>query len=139
MRVKGSCLCRAVSFSFDLKNKDFDACHCSMCRQWGGGPALAVKSEGNIDFLGEEHITVYSSSAWAERGFCKFCGSHLFYRLKDKKHNFCNFQLGTIENNEDFKFVSQIYIDAKPANYSFSNETKRMTEKEILEDFGVSE
>ena len=25
------------------------------------------------------------SSAWAERGFCKNCGSHLFYRLKENK------------------------------------------------------
>lgn len=135
MKAKGSCLCKGVNFSFDLKHKHFDACHCSMCRSWGGGPALTVESSGNIEFEGEGNITVYSSSEWAERGFCNKCGSNLFYRLKDKSRNFCNFNLGTIEKHEEFSFTTQIYIDTKPDNYSFSNETKKMTEKEVLEAF----
>lgn len=139
MRVNGNCLCKAVKFSFDLKNKSFNACHCSMCRNWGGGPALTVESAGNIKFEGEEHISVYNSSDWAERGFCSKCGSHLFYRLKDASHNFCNFNLGTLEKHETFSFTTQIYIDAKPRNYAFSNTTKDMTEKEVLAAFGVSE
>ena len=139
MNVKGSCLCKSVKFSFDLKAKHFDACHCSMCRSWGGGPAMTVESNGNIEFEGEENITIYNSSEWAERGFCNVCGSNLFYRLKDKNLNFCNFSLGTIDNQEDFEFTTQIYVDMKPENYSFSNETKKMTEKEVLEAFGVSE
>ena len=106
-----------------------------MCRKWGGGPALTVESDGEIEFVGVENLAIYSSSEWAERGFCKVCGSHLFYRLKDKNLNFCNFNLGTIDNHEDFKFTTQIYIDAKPENYSFSNETKNMTEKDVLEAF----
>lgn len=139
MRAKGSCLCKAVEFSFDLKGKHFEACHCSMCRNWGGGPAFTVESAGNIQIKGEENLTVFSSSEWAERGFCKKCGSNLFYRLKDESLNFCNFNLGTLEGHEDFKFNTQIYIDSKPANYSFANETKDMTEKEVLEAFGLSE
>ncbi|MBH47869.1 MAG: aldehyde-activating protein [Halobacteriovorax sp.] len=139
MKATGSCMCKAVTFSFDLKNQHFDVCHCSMCRNWGGGPALTVESAGNIEFSGEENITVYSSSEWAERGFCNKCGSNLFYRLKDKSHNFCNFNLGTLNNHEEFRFTTQIFIDAKPSNYSFSNETKNMTEKDVLEAFGISE
>ena len=137
MKVKGRCLCKSVRFSFKLKEKHFGACHCSMCRCWGGGPGLGVESDGEIEFEGKENITVYDSSKWAERGFCKKCGSHLFYHLKQK--DFYNFNLGTIEQHEDFKFTSQIYIDTKPDNYSFSNETKMMTEKDILEAFGASE
>ena len=139
MKATGSCLCKEVKFSFDLKDKHFDACHCSMCRKWGGGPSLTVESKGNIVFEGEENITVYSSSDWAERGFCSKCGSNLFYRLKNKSLNFCNFNLGTIDGHESFKFKTQIYIDDKPENYSFSNQTKNMTEKEVLEAFGVSQ
>jgi hypothetical protein len=139
MKAKGNCICKSVKFSFNLKNKHFDACHCSMCRSWGGGPALTVETDGGIEFEGEENLTIYSSSDWAERGFCKKCGSNLFYRLKDEKLNFCNFNLGTIENHENFEFTTQIYIDTKPDNYSFGNETKMMTEKEVLAAFGASE
>ncbi len=137
MKAKGSCLCRSAKFSFELKNKHFDACHCSMCRRWSGGPAMTTEAAGKIEFEGEENISLYSSSDWAERGFCRKCGSNLFYRFKDKSLNFFSFFLGTLENNEEFVFTTQIYTDSWPANYAFSNETKKMTEKEVLEAFGM--
>ncbi|MBD2535464.1 hypothetical protein H6G97_41150 [Nostoc flagelliforme FACHB-838] len=43
--AKGSCLCRAVSLSTNSMRKNVTACHCSMCRNWGGGPLLAVDCE----------------------------------------------------------------------------------------------
>ncbi len=135
MKVKGSCLCKAVEFEFKVKDKHFDVCHCSMCRTWGGGPALTVESISQIKFNSEVNLTIFESSAWAERGFCKICGSNLFYRLKDKSLNFCNFNLGTIHNHEEFQFTKQIFIDSKPDNYSFSNKTQMLTEQEVLDGF----
>ena len=84
---------------------------------------------------GEENIGIYDSSSWAERGFCKNCGTHLFYRMKDDKINFMNFQLGTLDNPDEFKFVTEIFIDKKPSCYSFSNATKKLTKKEVLDGF----
>ncbi len=136
-KATGSCLCKAVTFSFNLKGKHFDACHCAMCRTWGGGPALTVESDGGIEFTGFENVTVYDSSEWAQRGFCKHCGSNLFYRLKDPEMNFCNFNLGTLDQQEELEFTLQIYVDAKPNNYTFANDTKMMTEKEVLAMFGL--
>ncbi|NIT13149.1 MAG: GFA family protein, partial [Candidatus Dadabacteria bacterium] len=52
-----------------------------MCRKWCGGPLMAVNCGTDVTFEGEDNITVYDSSSWAERGFCSGCGSHLFYRL----------------------------------------------------------
>lgn len=135
LKATGRCLCNKVQFSFKLKNKHFDACHCSMCRTWGGGPALTVESDGEIEFLGYEHVTLYDSSEWAQRGFCKHCGTNLFYKLKDESTAFCNFHLGTIDNHENFEFTLQIYVDSKPSNYTFSNKTKMMTEQEVLKAF----
>ena len=43
---------------------------------------IAVDCGTDVTFEGEENISVFESSEWAERGFCKECGSHLFYRLK---------------------------------------------------------
>ena len=139
VKANGSCLCKAVTFSFNIKNKHFDACHCAMCRAWGGGPALTVESDGGIEFKGSEFLSTYSSSEWAERGFCSKCGSNLFYRLKDPSHNFCNFNLGTIYNHENFEFVAQIFVDAKPGNYDFANKTSMLTEQEVLAVFGAEQ
>ena len=135
MQAKGSCLCKSVRFSFKLKAKHFDACHCSMCRKWSGSPVMSVESDGEISFEGEESISVFSSSDWAERGFCSKCGTNLFYRIKDPKYKFCNFWLGTIEGHEEFEFTSQIFTDNRPSNYEFKNDTKMMTEQEVLELF----
>ncbi len=89
-----------------------------------------------VSFEGEENIAVYNSSSWAERGFCKICGSHLFYRLKESKQHMIS--VGLFDDQEDFIFETQVFIDRKPSFYSFSNETNDMTEKEIFEMYGPS-
>jgi hypothetical protein len=113
----GTCLCKAVTVTFPFQKETFDACHCGMCRNWGGGPALTVDGGTSVTFEGQEFITVYSSSDWAERGFCKRCGTHLFYRLKES--GFHNFPLGLVSETDHLKFHTEIFIDMKPNSYSF--------------------
>lgn len=132
--VNGSCLCGKVKINASTENKTFDACHCSICRKWGGGPVMTVHVKPDMKISGEDSVTAYSSSEWAERGFCKNCGSHLFYRLKDGSAAFL--LVGILENTADFKFNMQIFIDKKPANYSFAEPTEKLTEAEFFAKFG---
>ncbi len=90
----------------------------------------------DISFEGEENITVYDSSSWAERGFCKKCGSHLFYRLKETQQHMV--AVGLFDDQDHFIFETQVFIDRKPAFYSFANKTNDITEKEIFEMYGPS-
>jgi len=136
MKLTGHCLCGKVEFSISTKSKSFDSCHCSMCRRWSGGPALAVEAEDGVEFKDQEFVKVYNSSEWAERGFCSHCGTHLFYRLKDRQ--FWNVPLGVLDDQSDFEFTTQIYVDHQPGCYAFANETKMMTEAEVLKAFGVT-
>ena len=128
---KGRCLCGAVRFFVKNMNNEVDACHCGMCRKWGGGPLMCVDCGSDVAFEGEENITVYNSSDWAERGFCKKCGSHLFYRLKETNDH--QVPVGLFDNQEGCHFELQVYIDQKPAYYDFANKTKEMTEAEVIE------
>jgi len=82
MRVEGRCLCGAVTFAAAEVESGMHICHCSICRRWTGGPTFSIAAKGLV-FQGEENIQRYSSSARAERGFCKTCGSSLFYRSKE--------------------------------------------------------
>ncbi len=43
--AKGRCLCGAVSLSTTSMSKNVGACHCSICRNWGGGQG--------VDFVGK--------------------------------------------------------------------------------------
>jgi hypothetical protein len=131
--INGSCLCGSVSITINPPDQVFDACHCGMCRKWGSGPVFTVEGGDHPVIKGEDSISIYSSSEWAERGFCKQCGTHLFYRLKNE--NFCNFSAGLFKEVEKFKFHVQIYIDSKPACYEFANKTEMMTEAEVIAKF----
>ena len=53
-----------------------------MCRKFSGGVFLGLEVQpDDITFSGEDKLTVYKSSDWAERGFCSVCGSSVFYRV----------------------------------------------------------
>src|SRR6185369_13465891 len=76
----GCCLCGAVSFTATKVDPHFHVCHCSMCRRYGGAPTMSV-AVGSVAFTGEDDILLYRSSDFAERGSCRKCGGHLFYRV----------------------------------------------------------
>lgn len=134
--VRGQCLCGAISLTATSTNKHLGACHCNMCRHWGGGPLLAVECGSDVTFDGEENIGVYQSSEWAERGFCKKCGSHLFYRLKQNQQYYI--PAGIFNDSEGFVFDHQVFIDDKPEYYSFANETENLTGEEVFALFASS-
>lgn len=97
---------------------------------------MEVDCGTDVSFEGEDNITVYNSSDWAERGFCKKCGSHLFYRLKESKQHMV--PVGLFDDQEPFVFESQVFIDKKPSFYSFANKTNDMTAAEVFEKYAPS-
>lgn len=129
-QATGSCLCGAVKITVQNPGTGIGACHCSTCRKWGGGPLLAVECGSDVTLEGEDNISVYNSSEWAERGFCKQCGTHLFYRLKEAQQY--HIPAGVFDGTHELSFDLQIFIDEKPAYYRFANETPTMTGAEVF-------
>ena len=136
-KYQGSCLCGAVRLSVDEFDRHLGACHCGMCRKWGGGPLLAVDCGTQVQIDGEEHVTAYDSSEWAQRGFCNRCGTHLFYRLKE--NNQYVVPIGLFDNHPAVSFDGQIFIDEKPEYYEFANKTTFMTGAEVFEKYAPSQ
>ena len=131
----GGCLCGSVRYVAEIGETHFHACHCGMCRRWSGGPVFAA-SVKEIRFDGAENITRFNSSDWAERGFCKVCGSNLFYRLKEA--DYYSIGVGTLDDESTFRLAGEIYIDRKPAGYDFAGDHPRLTEAETLAQFALS-
>lgn len=131
--MKASCLCGAVTIEASNMEQSIGACHCSMCRKWAGGPFLAVNCNQEVKFTGESNLSVFDSSAWAERGFCSACGTHLYYR--QKKLNRYIIPVGLFDDNEAFSFDHQVFIEEKPAYYRFENDTENMTGAELFAKF----
>ncbi|MCG7373475.1 GFA family protein [Pseudomonas luteola] len=131
---QGRCLCSAVHVTVSLEKTSVSACHCSICRRWGGGPLMVVESTLPPQLTGEEHVHVYESSEWAERGFCRRCGTHLFYRLKHG--DFHAVPVGLFDDPDDWTFALQVFIEEKPAFYCFANDTRTLTGEELIAQFG---
>ncbi len=129
--MTGRCLCGAVSFSAEHVETEHHACHCGMCRRWAGGSAfLAAMCEG-VTLTGEAQLGRYDSSEWAARGFCKQCGTTLFYFLKPTQAYAMS--VGAFDDQERFRLVREIFIDRKPSGYAFVGDHERWTEAETFE------
>jgi hypothetical protein len=129
----GGCLCGAVRFSATPADRDVAACHCSMCRRWSAGPFLVRDCGTSLQIEDRASLGVYRSSDWAERAFCKSCGTPLYYRLIDKDMHFVSAE--AFDDVNDLAFTSQIFIDEKPGYYDFANTTHNMSGAEVFAAF----
>ncbi len=81
--IPGSCLCGAVRFSVTVPVRFAVHCHCSRCRKAHGAAFVTwvgVPDPGFRFDTGESEVGWYASSPEARRGFCRACGSPLFFR-----------------------------------------------------------
>jgi hypothetical protein len=130
--MEGKCLCGAVSIH-TRPHAAVEACHCGMCRQWGGGPYLSIHCGADTRISGKNHITEYASSEWATRGFCKTCGTHLYYRLKASEDY--EIPAGLFRQQDELQLTKQIFIDRKPPYYDFANVTEMLTEEQVFAQY----
>ncbi|MGM0212655.1 hypothetical protein IGI42_000167 [Enterococcus sp. AZ109] len=96
------------------------------------GPSLTVDAGtgDKINITPEDLVKRYRSSDWVERGFCSNCGSNLFYRTIST--DLYNIPIDLFDDYEDATLKMEICYDQKPAYYDFVNETKKLTEVEIM-------
>jgi hypothetical protein len=77
---RGHCLCGVVAFTVRGKMRDVVWCHCSQCLHWHGhSGGYTASTWANIALRWAEKIAWYKSSDNARRGFCRDCGSSLFW------------------------------------------------------------
>lgn len=119
----GSCLCGAVTFEVEGDLPEPDACHCTKCRKWTGHflvgsdiPRTAVTIQGG------ENVTWYHSSEKVRRGFCKTCGSSLFFDPLDQaKHKWIGIALGAFDSPTDTKIKIHIFVGDKGDYYELTD------------------
>lgn len=83
--VEGRCDCGAVSFKVETVRETVTICHCRQCRRTSGHFWASTHATfDTVNFTNDEGLEWYRSSDFAKRGFCKTCGSSLFYRMNDE-------------------------------------------------------
>lgn len=79
--LSGRCLCGAVRFRLEGPLRDVILCHCAMCRRWHGHVAAYTNLPLAALVMEEARgLAWYRASDIARRGFCRDCGSSLFWQ-----------------------------------------------------------
>lgn len=102
--------------------------------------AVMVPPDG-LTFTGDAALGVFVSSAWAERAFCKSCGSSLFYRVTalGPMQGELHVGLGTLDDPNGVPLTGETLIDRKPDGYAFAGDAAKMTEAEVFALFNPPE
>ena len=80
MNALGACMCGKVTFRVEGVLPDAIACHCTMCRKVTGHFLVSTEvARADLQFTKAEGLAWYQSSDKVQRGFCKCCGSTLFF------------------------------------------------------------
>ena len=86
-RATGGCLCGAVRYELHGPLRKVVYCHCEQCRKTSGHFVAATAVDHEYLRLTEDAgLTWYQSSDIARRGFCKTCGSSLFWSPSHGKY-----------------------------------------------------
>lgn len=116
----GKCACGAVSFRTRGELRAVVYCHCSQCRrQTGHFLASTNVPDDSLEVNGAEHITWFQSSDEAKRGFCKRCGSGLFW--KNHKLDYTSILAGAFDIPSSLKASKHIFVADKGDYYDIKD------------------
>lgn len=117
----GHCLCGAVRFRTSGKLREVTACHCSQCRRQTGHfyAATNVQDDG-LAVEGAESVTWYRASETASRGFCRTCGSALFW--KGDGSNYTSIMAGAFDQPTGLKIGVHIFCADKGDYYEIADD-----------------
>jgi len=116
----GGCACGAVRFRSSNKPGPVVACHCSQCRRQTGlyFASVDVALDGLV-IDGRETLHWYQSSEAAERGFCRNCGSALFWQRISSDS--VSILAGAFDKPSDLAFGYHIYCADKGDFYEIND------------------
>ena len=78
-------MCGIVSFTVTGALRDVWNCHCHRCRRFTGHHMAATSASASlVAIVGADNVTWYSPVPSVEYGFCRTCGSSLFWRATER-------------------------------------------------------
>ncbi|WP_256077374.1 GFA family protein [Massilia sp. YIM B04103] len=115
--LRGSCLCGGIAYRAQKPVQHASHCYCIMCQKQHGAAAGSYANVASAGFTyerGAELVTEYASSDHGRRGFCRVCGSTLFWRSTQSPDRIA-VTLGTLDQEFDGPVNRELHTDSKPA------------------------
>jgi hypothetical protein len=117
---KGSCLCGAVSFEVTGDLPAPTACHCTKCRKHTGHYEAGTDiPRDRVKISGNESVGWFQSSEKVRRGFCKTCGSSLFF--DPIYRDWIGIYMGAFDGHTNTKLERHIFVADKGDYYEIAD------------------
>ena len=116
----GGCLCGGVRYGITEELRPVVYCHCNQCRRTSGHfvAATPVVAEA-FELLVNKSLEWFPSSDDAHRGFCRDCGSSLFWRpVHDDR---ISIMAGTLDDTEGLTAEEHIFVADKGCYYDLTD------------------
>ena len=125
--VKGQCLCGSVRFVLAPPLRTVTLCHCAQCRRWHGHVgAYTSVAHDRLSLTESRGLAWFTSSSFARRGFCRECGSSLFWERDG--HDMISITAGSLDAPTGLRTALQIFAKDKGDYYELDRATPVRTE-----------
>lgn len=121
--IHGSCLCGAVRIEIQepLEHAP-EACRCTQRRKQTGSYLIGVKVRRTASrVLGEDSVAWYRSSTKVERGFCRACGSTLFWKPDIEGYAWTSVTMGCLDTALSIRVAKHTFLGDKEGYYEISD------------------
>ena len=129
---EGTCQCGAVRYRITGPVRDVIACHCRECRRMSGHYFAATAAAWeHVEIIESGDLAWFKSSTTSRRGFCRRCGSSLFF--DHGQENPLGIAAGSLAEDEGLNLAVHIYVDEGGGYYGIPNHERQMTTEEWRE------
>lgn len=133
----GGCLCGAVRYQVRGPLRDVVNCHCGMCQRLHGsfGPHSKARKV-NIAITNDSGLAWYTTSEIARRGFCRVCGSSLFWEPFDLDAT--GIIAGSLDGPTSLRTIGHIYVGEKCDFYEITDglpQYKASSDGALVDDY----
>jgi len=120
----GGCFCGAVRYEIKGPLRGVVNCHCSECRRLNGNYGSHSKArKNNIKMTKDDGLAWFKISDATRRGFCRDCGSSLFWELIHQDST--GIIAGTIDCPTGLKTIGHIFVKDKSDFYEITDDLEQ--------------
>ncbi|WP_282608157.1 GFA family protein [Pelagibius sp. Alg239-R121] len=122
--IEGGCICGAVRYRVSGQLADVIACHCRECRRMSGHYyAATAASQEAFEITETSGLAWFGSSKSSRRGFCRVCGSSLFFDHGPNEP--VGIAAGSIDGKPTLKLAAHIYVDEAGDYYAIDDNVEQ--------------
>ncbi len=119
--ISGGCFCGAVRYKVKGVLRGVVNCHCSQCTKLNGNFGAHSKApKSNINIIKDEGLRWYEISGVTRRGFCRECGSGLFWDNIDQ--DALGIIAGSLDGPTNLRTIGHIFVADKTDFYEITDE-----------------